>query len=400
MHCNLNKRFFLMMPVIAFLVWSCTSETQPSSSVAPPAKVANGVKESELATVMLSPEAEQRLGIETATVEHRKVARSLRLGGEIVAPPGRRIIVTAPTAGVVIAPSGPLPRAGMQVRKGQTIFRLLPLPLDRDLLGSADEVALKKMRFELAKAKAQRAEQLLLDQAGSVKAQEEAEAELATAEAAYKAAEARLHLTNNTTPDSSALVLSTMILASPFDGVLQQINIAPRQTVSAGATLFEVISQNPVWVRVPVYVGDLATIDTQQPAQVEAFGNHSTSSRRTAKPVQGPPLSDASAASADLFFEMPNPEGVFRVGQKVSAAVAQLEADTSYVVPWSSILYDIHGGTWVYMRTAPHVYARQRLELQRVVDSLAVFTRGPAAGAEIVVTGAAEIFGTEFGGGK
>ncbi|MGH7492049.1 MAG: efflux RND transporter periplasmic adaptor subunit [bacterium] len=400
MNFNLNKLHFPIMLIIAPIVWNCTSETQPSSSATPPAKVANGVKESELATVTLSPEAEQRLGIATATVEHRQVARRLHLGGEVVATPGHRILVTAPVAGVMIAPTGPLPQAGMRVRKGQTIFRILPLPSERDLLGTPDEVALKKKQLEVAQANAQRAEQLLLDKAGSVKAQEQAQADLVAAGAAYKAAEVRLHLTNNTAPDSSAMALVTMTLASPFDGVLQQINIAPRQIVSAGAPLFEVISQNPVWVRVPVYIGDLATIATQQPAQVEAFGNRSASSRRAAQPVQGPPLSDAGAASADLFFEMPNQDGAFRVGQKVNVAITQRESEESYVVPWSALLYDIHGGTWVYMRTGPHVYARQRIELQRVVDSLAVFTRGPAAGTEIVVAGAAEIFGTEFGGGK
>ncbi len=398
---NFNKRFSLFI-LLALLTstWNCASETQPSFSVAPPAKVANGVKESELTTVTLSPQAEQRLGIETARVEKRHVARTLKLGGEIVAVPGRRIFVTAPTAGVVIAPVGSLPQSGMRVRKGQTIFRLLPLPAERDLLGTPEEVTLKKMQLEVAAAKAKRAEQLLLDKAGSVKAQEEAQAELAAAEAAFKAAEARWHLTNSAAADSATLAAATMTLASPFDGVIQQINVAPRQTVAAGAELFEVIGQNPVWVRVPVYVGDLATIDDQQPGQVEALGHISGSSQRAAKPVQGPPLGNANAASVDLFFEMKNDDGQFRIVEKVSVRLAQKNAEENLVVPFSAILYDIHGGTWVYAKTAPQIYSRRRVELHHVVEGLAVLRRGPAADTEVVITGAAEIFGTEFGGGK
>jgi len=401
MNPNFNKRFSLLI-LLAFLVgiWSCARDTRPSSSAAPPAKVANGVKESELATVTLSPEAEQRLGIETAPVENRQVARTLRLGGEIIALPGRRIFITAPMAGVVIAPTGSLPQSGTRVRKGQAVFRLLPLPAERDLLGTPEEVTLKRMHLDVARAKAKRAAQLVLDKAGSVKAQEEAEAELAAAEAAFKAAEARLHLNNNTAPDSAAIALATMKLASPFDGVIQQINIAPRQTVSAGAELFEVISQNPVWVRVPIYVGDLATIDRQQAAQVAAFGNNHDSSPRAAKPVQGPPRSDPNAASTDLYFELSNHDEAFRVGDKINVTIAQRNAEASLVVPLSAILYDIHGGTWVYVKTAPQVYARQRVELHHVINGLAVLTRGPATGTEVVITGAAEIFGTEFGGGK
>ncbi len=401
MNSNFNKRFSSLI-LLAFLagIWSCARDIQPSSSAAPPAKVANGVKESELATVTLSPEAEQRLGIETAPVENRQVARMLRLGGEIIALPGRRIFISAPMAGVVIAPTGSLPQSGTRVRKGQTVFRLLPLPADRDLLGTPEEVTLKRMHLDVARAKSKRAAQLVFDKAGSVKAQEEAEAELAAAEAAFKAAEARLHLSNNTAPDSAAIALATMTLAAPFDGVIQQIIIAPRQTVSAGAELFEVISQNPVWVRVPIYVGDLATIDRQQPAQVAAFGNNYDAAPRPAKSVQGPPRSDPNAASTDLYFEMTNHDEAFRVGDKVNVTIAQRHAEASLVVPLSAILYDIHGGTWVYVKTAANVYARQRVELHHVTGGLAALSRGPAANTEVVITGAAEIFGTEFGGGK
>ena len=393
---------FTNLNLLVFLtgIWSCTNKIQPSSSATPPAKVANAVKESELATVTLSPQAEQRLGIETAIVQKRKVARTLSLGGEIVAVPGHRIFVTAPAPGVVLAPAGPLPQAGMRVRKGQSVFRLLPLPAERDLLGTPDEVVLKKMHLEVAAAKARRAEQLLQDKAGSVKAQEAAEAELAAAKAAFKAAEARLQLSNSAPADSATLAVATMTLASPFDGVIQQINIAPHQTVAAGAELFEIVAYNPVWVRVPVYAGDLPTIDHHAKAHIQALGKLNGAAYRLAKPVAGPSLSDPKAASSDVFFEMPNADGQFRVGEKVSVMLAQKNAEANLLVPFSAILYDIHGGTWVYAKTAPQVYSRRRVALHHVADGLAVLTRGPAADTEVVIIGAAEIFGTEFGGGK
>lgn len=379
---------------------SCTSETQPSPSAASPAKVANRVKESELTTVMLSPEAEQRLGIETAAVEKRKVARAFKLGGEIVAIPGRQVMITAPLAGVVLAPPGLLPQAGMHVRKGQVVFRLLPLPNNSDILGTPEEVKLKKMQLEVATAKAQRAQQLLQDKAGSVKSMEEAQAELAAAEAAFKTAEARLHLSNNATADSAVLASVAMTLASPFGGIIQKINVTPRQTVAAGSELFEVVSQSPIWVRVPIYTGDLTAIDEQQSTQVEALGYASGAMQRAAKPVQGPPRGNANAASADLFFEMSNDDNGFHVGEKVRVAIARKSTEENLIVPFSAILYDIHGGTWVYVKTMPQVYVRRRVELHHVTDGLAVLARGPSENTEVVVTGAMEIFGTEFGGGK
>ena len=71
------------------------------------------------------------------------------------------------------------------------------------------------------------------------------------------------------------------------------------------------------------------------------------------------------------------------------------------MVPWSAVVHDIHGGTWVYERTAPRVYTRRRVEVKHVqgsgAEAQAVLARGPAPGAMVVSVGAAELFGTEFG---
>ena len=69
-------------------------------------------------------------------------------------------------------------------------------------------------------------------------------------------------------------------------------------------------------------------------------------------------------------------------------------------MPYSSILYDMYGSTWVYQNTEPQVFVRRRVELRYVLDENAILSRGPAAGTKIVGAGAAELFGTEFGVGK
>jgi hypothetical protein len=69
-------------------------------------------------------------------------------------------------------------------------------------------------------------------------------------------------------------------------------------------------------------------------------------------------------------------------------------------VPYAAVIHDVHGGEWVYENISPQHYVRRRVEVRRVTDSLAVLARGPAQGAKVVVSGAAELFGTEFGAGK
>jgi hypothetical protein len=46
------------------------------------------------------------------------------------------------------------------------------------------------------------------------------------------------------------------------------------------------------------------------------------------------------------------------------------------------------------------VFVRRRIEVEDVIGAVAVLSRGPKPGTRVVVAGAAELFGTEFGPGK
>ena len=102
----------------------------------------------------------------------------------------------------------------------------------------------------------------------------------------------------------------------------------------------------------------------------------------------------------ELFYEVENADSKLRPGEKVSVALP-LEGETeSSVVPAAAVLYDIHGGTWVYENTAPQTFIRRRVEVRFVNKGDAVLSRGPKPGIKVVTAGVAELFGTEFGIGK
>jgi len=383
------------------LICACNKNDHHKGKSDKPAKVINSVKESELTTVILSPKAEQRLGIETSVAEYQSIRNTMRLGGEIISPPGHEARIAAPMAGIVYGiDSDELLPAGTQVKRGQAILNLLLLTPEKDLAGVREAVEVKKVQLEVAQAQADRAKLLLQDKATSEKIYLEAQAGLAAASASFKAAEARLRLLDGTGVESVTEGLSTFVLKSPVDGVIQRIHVAPGQAVPASTLLFEVSGQDPVWVRVPVYVGDVAKIDQHKEAIIQPLGNLSNINVYKAQPVDGPPLSDPNSVSSDLFFEISNPDGFFRTGQKVSVLLTQLGSGNRIVIPWSAVMYDINGGNWVYLRTAPYTYSRRRVEVSSVIDGLAVLTRGINKDNEIVTVGAAELFGTEFGGGK
>ncbi|OHB78670.1 MAG: hypothetical protein A2V98_03380 [Planctomycetes bacterium RBG_16_64_12] len=97
---------------------------------------------------------------------------------------------------------------------------------------------------------------------------------------------------------------------------------------------------------------------------------------------------------------MANDEGRLRPGEKVAVTLTLLAEKESLVVPWSAVLFDMYGGSWVYEKVAPQTFLRRRVELDFVDGRDAVLARGPEPGAELVAVGAAELFGTEFGFGK
>jgi len=67
--------------------------------------------------------------------------------------------------------------------------------------------------------------------------------------------------------------------------------------------------------------------------------------------------------------------------------------------PYSALIYDVDGKTWVFAMTEPRSYLRQEVVVDFVDGETAALTSGPAAGTEIVTVGAAALYGTELGVG-
>ena len=97
---------------------------------------------------------------------------------------------------------------------------------------------------------------------------------------------------------------------------------------------------------------------------------------------------------------MSNADGSLRPGQRVGVTMKLRDTSSGLTAPKSSILRDYNGGAWVYTVAGPHKFARKRVGVASVVGDDALLTFGPAAGTSIVTTGAAELFGIEFGGNK
>ncbi len=324
----------------AFWVAHVVSAAGPASGPQP-ATVENARPEAMLATITLTAKAEQRLGIALVPVERKTVPRTRLFGGELLLPSGH----------------------------GEGINSVVPANTSVDLMVLAERqseadsrVNQTKVELEAASVALDRAKSLLKGKVGTEKLVDEARARFDIAQAAVKAEEARRKL--------------------------------------LGAPIAETIAEKRMWIRVPVYVGDVARLEPNASAQVRGLADPPGSPALTAKSIQVPLSAAGGAATVDLFYELIGGQGEIHPGQKVGVTLPLKTAAEALVVPWDAVLADIYGGHWVYVNTADHTYERRRVEVRYVIGNEAVLARGPDEGSRVVTTGSAELFGTEFGTGK
>lgn len=365
------------------------------------------VNEGDLGIITLTEEAEQRLGVRTMPAEKKLVKRVRFYGGEVMVPAGKTILVAAPMQGTLQAPAGGVPQAGQVVTKGQHVFSLLPLfsPEASTTLATsrADvEGQVRNAQTQLAAMKLalDRAQRLFQSEAGSKRSVEEAQAQHDLALRTLEAAESRLTILTKALGNAATGRAEPIQLESPENGILRNVSALPGQNVPSGGALFEVIDVTEVWVRVPVYVGDLPEIAATQSAEIGNLSMRSGEPTWPATPVQAPPSANPLSATVDLFYALKNQEAQLTPGQRVGVKVLLETGGESLTVPWSAVLHDLQGGTWVYEALGPRTYRRQRVVVRYAVDNTAVLATGPAPGTKVVAEGAVELFGAETGFSK
>lgn len=379
--------------VLALLLAGCSRSGSQQAAHETPATVEHPRTEAELSTIKLSAEAVKRLGIETVAVRTDVAAATRTVGGEVMVPEGRGVVVTAPVAGTLTGAAGARP--GARVRRGERLMTIAPLvPAERDQRIEAERaVAAAEADETAARQRLQRLEQLLKDGAASVRGVEEARAQHQVSAAALIAARARLAGANRNPVGAQG----DLVVSAPFDGVVQRVSAVPGQTVAASAALLELAQIDALWVRVAVYAGDLGAIDEKQPVAVRKLG--ATEAPMPATRVTAPLLGNPAAASVDLHYALSGAATGLRPGERVLVELPLTTTEKGLVLPDAAVLYDMHGATWVYEDLGNNAYARRRIEVSRHAGNRAVVSRGLSEGAKVVTAGAAELFGTEFGAG-
>ena len=103
------------------------------------------------------------------------------------------------------------------------------------------------------------------------------------------------------------------------------------------------------------------------------------------------------AKAPRLYYVVDRPEDGLVPGQRVRVRLPLTGSGTRRkVVPYSSLIYDPHGQTWVYTSPKPRTFIRRKVEVDYIEGNVVVLDDGPPTGTVIASVGVAELYGTEF----
>lgn len=67
------------------------------------------------------------------------------------------------------------------------------------------------------------------------------------------------------------------------------------------------------------------------------------------------------------------------------------------VVPYSALIYGLHGENWVYITPKPLSFHRAEVKVDYIEGDKVFLLEGPDAGTEIAITAVAELYGVDTG---
>lgn len=85
-----------------------------------------------------------------------------------------------------------------------------------------------------------------------------------------------------------------------------------------------------------------------------------------------------------------------RIDLQTTTVASAMNGSARMVVPYSSIIYDANGGTWVYTSPEPRTFVRHKVEVDSIKGDQVFLTSGPSVGTVVASVGVAELYGTEF----
>jgi hypothetical protein len=86
--------------------------------------------------------------------------------------------------------------------------------------------------------------------------------------------------------------------------------------------------------------------------------------------------------------------------QTVPVREEQVDGESRLVIPYAAVLYDLSGGTWIYVSPEPLIFVRQAITVDYIEGDNVILSEGPPVGTQVAMVAVAELYGIDTGVGK
>lgn len=162
-------------------------------------------------------------------------------------------------------------------------------------------------------------------------------------------------------------------------------------------------------VRVALDKSMLSKVDSTQPALILLQADDEDDDSFLAELFELPDSDDNGDDDDDedededetLHFMLESAWQDLTEGQPVFVKLALAEGEPQgLIIPYSAVIYGLHGETWTYINPAPLTFMRQPITVDYIEGGQAFLSDGPPVGTPIVTVGAQLLYGTDTGVGK
>ncbi len=355
-------------------------------------------------------EQQWKIGMLYEKAARRTLVHRLPIPGQIVAPQGASAVVSPPVAGRLLPPlNGGLPSVGDHVEAGQILAMVEPpLPvtdvtqlianrawlhtLEMELAQRELEIDTKWMevdrsliqsaaRLEFAQRAMKREKHLNEKGIGTEQRYDKAQQDLRLAEAEHEGAKAlklsyeraRQHLAQLR---SKATVAETekvatnpslqMPLRAPIAGEIVSVHHIQGEHLDAHQELVRIVNTEHVWVEASISEFDLSELLDHPGATMElaSYPGRSFDILGSAggRLVNIGTVIEPETRTVSVVFELPNPDGLFRVGMFADVYLQTRVATEAVAIPENAVLMD-NGRPICFVLIDGETFQRRELEL-------------------------------------
>lgn len=364
-------------------------------------------------------EQQWKINMLLGLVSKRTLTERLRIPGQIEAAQGASAAVSPPVAGrLVRIPAGGFPKIGETVQAGDTLaFIEPPLPVSAELTLRALDLDMKaieversisetRQRLEFAKRAYERELKLYEKGAGSEQQFDEAKRNLELAQIEfdgalamkrhYESATAKLNELRGNAASSEGTGIATpsalrMPLVSPITGRIETAEHIEGEHVDAHQEVFRIVNTDHVWVegrisefdlgKLTSAVGAYMTLPSLPDRRIDILGSAG------GKLVAAGQVVDSLSRTLAIRYELPNPEGLLRVGTLVDLFLETNRAVEAAAIPEEAIVME-HGRPTTYVLVHGELFQKRELELGIRDGGFVEVRKGLSADERVATKGA------------